>query len=127
MLPAFLVPESTLRANGSGPSLPLGEDSGKILQLTLSIRRTLEQQSLEIWIEGSTDDENWMENPLAHFPQKFYCGDYAIVCDLSSRPEVRFIRAAWKVNRWGRGDLTPSFDVFLFAEAAKPLVAAAAR
>ncbi|GAB4406603.1 MAG: hypothetical protein OHK0021_18050 [Bryobacter sp.] len=126
MLPQFLIPESTLRANGVSSPLLLGESRGRMLQLTLSIRRALEQESVEISIEGSSDGENWLEKPLAHFPQKFYCGDYVILCDLAAHPEISHLRATWKLNRWGRGDLTPMFDVFLFVELAKQMVASAA-
>ncbi len=126
MLPQFLIPEGSLKANGHGPAVALGTSAGASLQLTLSIRRVIEQESLDVWIEGSVDGERWLEKPLAQFPQKFYCGDYSILCDLHGHPEVRHVRAAWKAHRWGRGTPEPFFDVFLFAEEAKILASAAA-
>lgn len=127
MLPQFLIPESSLQANGHGPAVALGSAVGGLLQLTLSIRRVIEQQSLDVWIEGSVDGQTWLEKPLAHFPQKFYCGDYSIVCDLQEHKEVQQIRAVWKVHRWGRGTPEPFFDVFLFVEQARELASAAGR
>jgi hypothetical protein len=32
-----------------------------------------------------------------------------MVLDLSLRPEVRFLRARWELNRWGRVAPTPMF------------------
>ncbi len=125
MLPQFLIPETTLRENGAGPALQLGASQGQTILLTLSIRRVVEQESLDVSIEGSIDGETWLEKPLLHFPQKFYCGDYVIACELSAHPEVTQLRAVWKLNRWGRGDQNPVFDVFLFAEEAKQLSMAA--
>jgi len=127
MLPQFLIPEAALSANGHGPVVDLGASAGSLLQLTLSIRRVIEQESLDIAIEGSVDGETWLEKPLVHFPQKFYCGDYSILCDLHEHPEVKQIRATWKLHRWGRGTPEPFFDVFLFAEEAKQLATAAGR
>ena len=30
--------------------------------------------------------------------------------DLSAQPDVKFVRAHWEVNRWGRGTETPMFE-----------------
>ena len=127
MLPQFLIPERVIEENGVGEALALGSAQGGALQLTLSISRAVEQESLEVFIEGSADGTNWMEKALAHFSQKFYCGEYAVLCDLAAHPEVTHVRAAWKVNRWGRGSLTPRFEVFLYAEEARALAVAAAK
>lgn len=113
MSPAFLVPESEVSANGHGPALSVDAD---MLQLTLMLQKTLEQQSLEVLIEGSPDGETWQEAPLAAFPQKFYPGTYTLLCSLASYKEIKFLRAHWKVNRWGRGDLKPKFSFVLFME-----------
>ena len=75
---------------------------------------------------GSSDGESFDAKPLAAFPQKFYCGTYSLVLDLSETPDVRFIRASWKMNRWGRGDQTPLFNIYVFAEAAPARAMAAA-
>src|SRR3974377_864804 len=104
MLPAFLIPETTIREAGSGLEFSLGEYRGGVLTLTLGITRIIEQESLDISIWGSSDSMDWGAKPLAAFPQKFYCGTYQIPLDISERPQIRFLQARWHVNRWGRGD-----------------------
>jgi len=116
MLPNFLLPEQVIRQNGAGPMIEIGDSAGDVVSLTLGIHRTIEQQSLDLSISGSADGENWGDKPLAAFPQKFYCGVYSLILDLSDRPDVRYIRVEWKVNRWGRGEPTPLFGIYVFAE-----------
>jgi hypothetical protein len=116
MLPDFLLPEQIIRQNGSGPALELGQAAGSVLFITLGINRIIEQESLDLSIFGSADGQNWGAKPIAAFPQKFYCGVYTRLLDLSDHPEVRFIRCDWKVSRWGRGEPTPLFGVYVFAE-----------
>ncbi len=125
MLPAFLTPETTVREAGASPDFVLGDQSGQTLVLTLGITRIIEQESLDLSIWGSADGADWGTKPLATFPQKFYCGTYQIVLDLSGHPEVKYLRAKWQVNRWGRGEAKPLFTVYLFAQAMKPAAVAA--
>ncbi len=127
MLPQFLVPETTVRDAGAGPELDLGADRGDSLILTLGITRIIEQESLDVSIWGSADGSDWGTRPLLAFPQKFYCGTYQILLDLSDHPDVRYLRAKWQVNRWGKGDSKPLFTVYLFLQAMdRRLVAAGA-
>jgi hypothetical protein len=116
MLPEFLLPETTVREAGSGPVIALGANQGSVLILTLGITRIIEQESLDLSICGSADGDDWTSKPLITFPQKFYCGTYQLVLDLSDRPDVRYLRAKWQVNRWGKGDPTPLFDMYLFVK-----------
>jgi hypothetical protein len=116
MLPQFLVPETTVREAGAGPELGIGDQQGETLLLTLGITRIVEQESLDVSIWGSPDGQDWGTKPLLAFPQKFYCGTYQILLDLSSRPDVQYIRAKWAVNRWGKGDPKPVFTIYLFAQ-----------
>ena len=125
MLPEFLLPETTVREAGTGPELNLGEDRGGTLVLTLGITRILEQQSLDVSIWGSVDGQDWGTKPLLSFPQKFYCGTYQIILDLSDHPDVRYLRTKWQVNRWGKGDPKPLFTVYLFVQAMERILAAA--
>lgn len=118
MLPAFLIPESVIREDGAGPEVSLGSAQGRLLLLTLGITRIIEQQSLEISIWGSTDKADWGARPLLTLPQKFYCGLYRFLLDLSDSPQVQYLRARWKVNRWGRGDAKPLFGVWMAVEEA---------
>src|SRR4051794_27536144 len=92
MLPKFLLPETVTRQNGAGPEMELGRESGKQLLLTLGITRTVEQESLDVEIWGSSDKSDWGEKPLLRFPQKFYCGTYSMSLNLSARPEVKYLR-----------------------------------
>ena len=116
MLPAFLVPETTVRDAGAGPELKLEGRPGETLLLTLGITRIIEQESIDISIWGSPDGKDWGAKPLLSFPQKFYCGTYKILLDLSLCPNVQYIRAKWQVNRWGKGDPKPLFTVYLFVQ-----------
>ncbi|WP_321478067.1 hypothetical protein [uncultured Paludibaculum sp.] len=126
MLPNFLLPEQVVRQNGSGPTIEIGDSAGDVVSLTLGIHRTIEQQSLDLSISGSTDGENWGDKPLAAFPQKFYCGVYSLIVDLSDRPDIRYLRVDWKVSRWGRGEPTPLFGMYVFAEPVRQGVLGAA-
>jgi hypothetical protein len=115
MLPQFLLPETTVREAGQSPELDSGELQSGTLVLTLGLTRIIEQESIDVSIWGSADGVDWGIKPLVAFPQKFYCGTYQILLDLSERP-VRFLRAKWQVNRWGKGDPKPLFGVYLFAQ-----------
>ncbi|MCY4588920.1 MAG: hypothetical protein OXB98_23090 [Bryobacterales bacterium] len=116
MLPAFLIPETTIDSNGSTDPIDLGESAGNRVLLTLGILDIVEQESLDIAIWGSEDGEEWGEKPIRAFPQKFYAGTYQILCPLDTSPEVRYLRVEWKVHRWGVGETTPMFKFYLFAE-----------
>ncbi len=127
MLPEFLLPETTVREAGSGPVMSLGSEQGGTLILTLGITRIIEQESLDLSIWGSADGSDFGAKPLATFPQKFYCGTYQILIDLSEKPEIKHLRAKWQVNRWGKGDPKPLFGIYLFVQQmSRHLVAAGA-
>ncbi len=116
MLPAFVLPETTVNENAAGPALELGQAAGQVLVLTLGILDVVEQESLDLSFQGSSDGEEWNEAPVRAFPQKFYAGTYSILVDLSTHPDVKYLRANWTVNRWGVGSLTPMFKFYVFAE-----------
>jgi hypothetical protein len=124
MQPTFLLEEQVVRANGSGPAIDLGTERPAMVSLTLGITRVIEQESLDVALYGSADGQTWTEKPLIAFPQKFYCGVYTLLLDLSAAPEVRYVRADWKVSRWGRGEPTPLFNFYLFAQPAAARAAA---
>jgi len=111
MWEAFLVPEKTMvSAKGEGPALDVSGSEGRIFLLTLEITDIIEQESLDVGIFGSADGATWDAKPVAAFPQKFYREEVPLLLNLSARPELKFIRAHWQVNRWGRGTLTPMFE-----------------
>jgi hypothetical protein len=119
MLPAFLVPEGVIHANGESAPVELNGVSGPdAILVTLGITHVVEQEALTVSIFGSTDGAAWGAAPLAIFPQKFYTGVSTLVIDLTEHPQVSFLRAQWKVVRWGRGDKTPSFTMYVFVEPA---------
>jgi hypothetical protein len=39
-----------------------------------------------------------------------------MLLDLSSHAAVKYLRAKWQVNRWGKGDPKPLFGIYLFAQ-----------
>lgn len=111
MMDALLVPEKTVAAaKGDGPALDLKASPGRVFLLTLTITGIIEQESLDVSIHGSADGAAWDAKPIVAFPQKFYRGETPLLLDLTARPEVKFIRAHWEVNRWGRGSETPMFE-----------------
>jgi hypothetical protein len=116
MLPQFLLPETTVREAGQSPEIDLGELQSGTLVVTLGLTRIIEQESIDVAIWGSADGADWGSKPLVTFPQKFYCGTYQILLQLSDRP-VKFLRAKWQVNRWGKGDPKPLFGIYLFTQA----------
>ncbi len=124
MLPQFLLPETTVREAGAATQIDLGQVQGETLILTLGITRIIEQESIDVSIWGSADGSDWGAKPLLSFPQKFYCGTYQMLLDLSERP-VRYLRAKWQVNRWGKGDPKPLFTIYLFVQPMQQQMAAA--
>jgi hypothetical protein len=127
MLQNFILPETVVREDGTGAQIDVGSSRGKTLVLTLGITRIIEQESLELSLWGSTDGTNWGSSPLIAFPQKFYCGTYTLLLDLSRTPDIEHLRPQWKLNRWGRGDSKPLFGVYVFVQEAEEPSFAAAR
>jgi hypothetical protein len=111
MMEAFLVPEKTVAtAKGDGPAIDLGASSTRVFLLNLAITEIIEQEALDVSVHGSADGTTFDPKPIVAFPQKFYCGEYPLLVDVSAKPEVKAIRAHWEVNRWGRGTETPMFE-----------------
>lgn len=104
-----LIPEQTAEANGTGPEIELGDAAGKKCLLTLHITRQLEQSALDVSVFGSEDKATWGAKAIVAFPQKFYAGEHQILLDLTGHPEVKYLRGAWTLGRWGRGRPTTRF------------------
>ncbi len=99
-----LVPGGTVvEANGEGDAFEISSTGPRVFLVQMDISETVEQESLDLAIWGSADGTNWGTMPLVKFPQRFYRGSTRMALDLTQNPEVRFIRARWQVNRWGRG------------------------
>ncbi len=120
MLPSFLVPEAVIREGGEGPVVSVASARSKLLLLTLGITRILEQESLDVSVWGSPDGADWGAKPLASFPQKFYCGTYQLMLDLTDHPDVQHLRVKYKVNRWGHSVQKPLFGMYLFVQETQP-------
>ena len=111
MIESFLVPEKTVAtAKGDGPAVDLTPAATRVFLLNLGITDIIEQEALDVSIQGSADGATFDPKAVAAFPQKFYRGETPLLVDLSAKPEVKAIRAHWEVNRWGRGTETPMFQ-----------------
>ena len=122
----FLLEQSTIQADGTGPEIALGSSPATHLKVTLGITRIVEQESLDVSIWGSPDKVAWGSKPLFSFPQKFYCGHYTLFADLTSHPETQYLQVRWKAHRWGRGEPKPLFTIYVFAETVQANQATAA-
>jgi hypothetical protein len=111
MIESFVVPEKTVvTANGDSAAVDVSGSANRVFLLTLKITGIVEQESLDVSIWGSPDGAAWGAKPLAAFPQKFYPSEYPLLLDLTAKPEIKFLRAHWTVNRWGRGPEKPMFE-----------------
>ncbi len=109
MTSLFVIPETTVTQQGSGPAIEWSQPSSLV---TLGILSVEEQQSLHVSLWHSVDGSEWGTKPVLQFAQKFYPGTHRMV--LASA--AKFIQARWHVNRWGRGDMQPRFTFYVFIE-----------
>jgi len=116
MLPNWFVEEITVRECGESVKIPIDEYLDQSLLLTLGITHAIEQESLDVDIYTSSDGKSWTDKPVVRFARKFYCGTYQMVLP---RSEARFLKAAWRVIRWGRIDSRPFFRFYVFAQATR--------
>jgi hypothetical protein len=124
MTPVFVLPETVVREDGHSPEIALEASAGRALMLTLGITRVLERETLEVAIHGSQDASNWQR--LAAFPKKSYCGTYSLLVDLSSQPDIRYLRLHWTMNRWDSAMQKPVFAFSVSGEVLRARVAGAA-
>ena len=128
MIDTFLVPEKTIaQAKGDSPAVDVSSAANRVFLLTLNITNVIEQESLDVGIYGSTDGATWGAKPIETFPQKFYRAQHPMLLDLTQHAEIRFVRAHWEVNRWGRGDGIPMFEFNLAIKEIPPDVLDEAR
>ncbi len=112
MIDIVLLPENTVvTAKGDSTSVDISAAAHRVFLVTLSLTELVEQESFELGVYGSADGTEWNAKPIVALPQKFYAGEYPLLVDVSGQPEIKFVRAHWDVNRWGRGPETPSFKV----------------
>lgn len=114
MIDTFLIPEKTVAsAKGDGLAIDVSSAANRVFLLTLHINDIVEQEALDVSIYGSGDGAAWGAKPLTTFPQKFYRGQHPLLLDLTGHADVKFLRAHWEVNRWGRGTEIPMFEFHL--------------
>ena len=114
MIDAFLVPENTVvSAKGDSEPLEIVSATNLTFLATLSVTKIVEQESIELTFFTSADGTTWEAKPVASLPQKFYVGEYPLLVDLSQANGAKFLRAHWEVARWGRGPVTPNFEIAL--------------
>jgi hypothetical protein len=117
-----LVPANTrLETNGDGAAFDISASATRTFLCRLTVSDQIEQESLDVSIWGSSDGGTWTKKPLLKLPQQFYRGTTKMILDLSLRPETKFIRARWELNRWGRVAPIPMFIAGLELEEIPPM------
>jgi hypothetical protein len=111
MIDTMLVASKTVvHAKGDGEPVDVSGASHRVFLLTLDITNIVEQESIDVSVHGSADGARWSPKSIVSFPQKFYRGQHPLLLDLTEHSEVKFVRAHWEVNRWGRGTETATFE-----------------
>jgi hypothetical protein len=109
-----LIPPGTLvEDKGEGAPVDIGASATRTFFCTMLITAQIEQESIDLSIWGSEDGQNWGAKPILKLPQRFYRGETRAVLELVHRPEIKWIRAKWDLNRWGRVSPLPMFRVGL--------------
>jgi len=109
-----LLPYDTkVEENGDGEKVDISGSSTRTFFCVMVVTDQIEQESIDISIWGAADGENWGAHPILKLPQRFYKGETRAVLELVLVPEVKFIRARWELNRWGRVAPLPMFRVGL--------------
>ena len=106
---SIIPPQTKLESTADGQAFDISSATTRTFLCELTVTDQLEQESLEVSLWGSADDQDFGKKPYLRIPQQFYRGTAKMVLDLSLRPEVRFLRARWELNRWGRVAPTPMF------------------
>jgi hypothetical protein len=106
----LVPPKTVVSTKGDGAAVDVSGASHRVFLLTLDITKIIEQESIDVSVYGSGDGAAWSPKSIVSFPQKFYRGQQPLLLDLTEHPDVKFVRAHWEVNRWGRGTETPMFE-----------------
>jgi len=117
----LIPPGTTFESNGDGSPVEISESASRTFFCVLTITDQIEQESLDVSIWGSPDGQDFGKRPLLKIPQQFYCGATKMILDVSLRPEIKFLRARWELNRWGRVAPTPRFVAGLQLEEIPPM------
>lgn len=117
----LIPPNTTLESSGDGSPVEISESASGTFFCVLTITDQIEQESLDVSIWGSPDGQDFGKRPVLKLPQQFYSGATKMILDLSLRPEIKFLRARWELNRWGRVAPTPRFVAGLQLEEIPPM------
>ena len=109
----LIPPNAEVEENGVGEMIDVGASTTRTFLCTMLITDQIEQESIDASIWGSADGQVWGAKPILKLPQRFYRGETRAVLELALRPEVKFIRAQWELNRWGRVAPLPMFKLGL--------------
>ena len=118
---SLISANTSLESNGEGQSFDISSSASRTFLCRLTVTEQLEQESLDVSLWGSADGQDFGKRPLLKIPQQYYCGVTKMVLDISIRTEVRFLRAKWELNRWGRVAPTPMFVAGLQLEEIPPM------
>lgn len=118
---ALIPASSKLETNADGFPFDISETTTRTFFCILTVEDQIEQESLDISIWGSADGQDFGKKPLLKLPQQFYRGTCKMVLDISLKPEVKFVRAKWEMNRWGRVVPEPMFVAGLTLEEIPPM------
>lgn len=117
-----LIPAGTkLESSADGAAFDISGSATRTFFCVLTITDQIEQESLDISIWGSADGLDFGKKPLLKLPQQFYQGTCKMVLDVAQRPEVKFLRAKWELNRWGRVAPVPMFVAGLTLQEIAPM------
>lgn len=105
----LIAPNTLVVENGDGEAQDITASPTRTFFCLLEVTDQIEQESLDVSVWGSADGQDWGTQPILRLPQVFYRGETRAVLELSLRPEVKFIRARWDLNRWGRVAPNPMF------------------
>ena len=118
---SLISADSKLESNADGAPFDISESTTRTFFCVLTITDQIEQESLDVSIWGSADGQDFGKKPLLKLPQQFYRGTTKMVLDVSLRPDVKFLRAKWELNRWGRVAPLPMFVTGLKLEEIPPM------
>lgn len=107
----LIAPGTRLTVNGEGRPRDVTSTQTRTFLCVLRVTEQIEQESVDVSIWGSEDGQAWGRKPLLKMPQRFYRGKTQQILDLALKPEIRFLRAKWELNRWGRVAPHPMFVV----------------
>ena len=117
-----LIPANIrLESNREGTPLDISETVSRTFFSTLTVTEQIEQESLDVSIWGSADGQAFGKRPLLKLLQQFYRGTTKMILDLSLPPEIKFLRARWELNPWGRVAPIPMFVTSLELEEIPPM------